>query len=54
MRLIAAVEGGVVVQSGTSEERLDRGETLLIPAAAGELQISPQHSDAETLEITLS
>lgn len=54
LRILAVAEGELVVQSGTTEDRLNRGDTLLLPASAGEMQISPRCSEATLLEITLS
>jgi mannose-6-phosphate isomerase len=54
MRILAVINGSLMIRSDTSEDLLARGETTLLPASAGELHVSPQTPKATFLEITLN
>ena len=54
MRILVSVEGSCSLKDDPSGQPLKRGQTALVPAAAGELAIELETSTACLLEITLS
>jgi mannose-6-phosphate isomerase len=54
-RILTVVEGGVVLQSGNMRRELRRGDTVLVPACCGELEMEPWESlgDASVLDMHL-
>ena len=54
MRILVSVEGSCSLKNDPSGQPLKRGQTVLVPAAAGELAIELETATACLLEITLS
>mgnify|MGYP005684349489 FL=1 len=54
MRILVSVEGSCSLKDDPSGQPLKRGQTVLVPAAAGELAIELETATACLLEITLS